>query len=167
MTPLTALSMFSGYGGFDLALRRVFGDEYRTLCYVEIDTYCQRILEARMRDGSLDAAPIWDDIRTFDAGQWAGRIDVVHGGFPCQDISVAGKGLGIDAGERSGLWREMVRAIGVIRPQYALLENVSAILVRGIDRVLGDLSVGVCPWPFHSRKLRYSRRALADELRVH
>lgn len=137
--PLREISLFSGYGGFSLGLR-LAGIPIRTIAYVEIDGYSQRIIQARIRDGQLDDAPIWDDIRTFDPSPWRGHCEIITGGFPCQDISVAGKGAGIDAGERSGLWREMVRVIGVIRPSYALLENVSAILVRGLDRVLGDLS---------------------------
>ena len=143
MTPLTELSLFSGYGGFSMGLR-LAGVPIRTIGYCEIEPYCQEIIKARIRDGQLDDAPIYADIRAFIGEGWAeqysGLVDIITGGFPCQDISVAGKGLGIDAGERSGLWREMVGAIGVIRPRYALLENVSAILVRGLDRVLGDLA---------------------------
>lgn len=93
----------------------------------------------RQNDGLLPTFPIWDDVRTFDGKPWRGIVDVVSGGFPCQDISSAGKGAGID-GERSGLWREMARIIGEVRPQFAFVENSPMLTVRGLGRVLGDLA---------------------------
>jgi len=83
--------------------------------------------------------PIWDDIRTLDGKPWRGLVDIVAGGFPCQDISCAGKGAGIE-GERSGLWGEMARVIREIRPRYAFVENSPMLTVRGLGRVLGDLA---------------------------
>ena len=109
------------------------------VCAVEIDPYCRKILLQRQRDGILPKFPIWDDVRTFDGRPWRGKIDCICGGFPCQDISVAGKGAGLD-GERSGLWREFARIIGEIRPKYALLENSPMLVIRGLGRVLGDLA---------------------------
>ncbi len=134
----SVISLFSGYGGIELGLSLAL--PIKTLCYVENEPYCQRILLSRMRDGSIPIAPIWDDVKTFDGKRWAGQVDFITGGFPCQDISVAGKGAGIKDGARSGLWFEMLRIIGEIRPRYALMENVSALLGRGMDTVLGTLS---------------------------
>ena len=97
------------------------------------------MLLARQRDGCLEPFPIWDDVRTFDGKPWRGRVDVVSGGFPCQDISSAGNGNGLD-GERSGLWKEMRRIIGEVRPRYVFVENSPMLVIRGLDRVLGDLA---------------------------
>src|ERR1043166_7098544 len=103
--PLRELALFAGAGG-GLLGSRLCG--WRTVCAVEIDDYCRRVLLQRQRDGMLDKFPIWDDVRTFDGRPWRGCVDIVTGGFPCQDISSAGKGAGID-GEKSGLWREFSR----------------------------------------------------------
>jgi DNA (cytosine-5)-methyltransferase 1 len=94
---------------------------------------------ARQNDGVLAPFPIWNDVQTFDGTQWRGRIDVVSGGFPCQDISAAGKGAGID-GARSGMWFHMARIIREVRPQYAFVENSPMLTSRGLGRVLGDLA---------------------------
>jgi DNA (cytosine-5)-methyltransferase 1 len=87
----------------------------------------------------LPRFPIWDDVRTFDGKPWCGQVDIVAGGFPCQDISCAGKGEGI-TGSRSGLWSEMARIIGEVRPRYAFVENSPMLVGRGLVRVLGDLA---------------------------
>jgi len=139
---LTHLSLFSGYGGADLGLKlwgELAGVDVRTVAYVEIESYAQSILQSRISDGALDDAPIWDDVTTFDGKPWAGRVDLLSGGFPCQDISCAGKGAGLE-GKRSGLFYEIVRLLGEVRPRFVLLENVSAIYVRGLDTVLGKLA---------------------------
>jgi len=94
---------------------------------------------ARQDDGSLEPFPVWDDICTFDGKPWRGLVDVVTGGFPCQDISAAGRGAGID-GARSGLWGEMARIIGEVGPRYVLVENSPNLTSRGLGRVLGDLA---------------------------
>lgn len=133
---MNELALFSGIGG-GLLGSRLLG--WRTVCAVEIEPFCIDRIMQRQNEGHLDRFPIWDDIRTFDGKPWRGIVDVVSGGFPCQDISVAGKGAGIE-GERSGLWSEMARVIGEVRPKYAFVENTPALLVRGIDRVLGDLA---------------------------
>ena len=132
------MDLFSGIGGFSLGLKRAGG--FRTVAYCEIDPYCQQVLQARMRDGSLDTAPICSDITKLDGEPWAGHVDLICGGFPCQDISEAGLKAGIE-GERSGLWREMARLVRQIRPSFVFVENVSALLARGVGRVLGDLAV--------------------------
>ncbi len=130
------LALFAGAGGGILG-GLLLG--WRTVCAVELDAYCRKVLLARQRDGILSPFPIWDDVRTFDGKPWRGHVDIVTGGFPCQDISVAGTGAGID-GERSGLWREMARIIGEVRPRFALVENSPMLTVRGLGRVLGDLA---------------------------
>jgi DNA (cytosine-5)-methyltransferase 1 len=93
----------------------------------------------RQDDGTLQPFPVWDDVSTFDGKPWAGLVDVISGGFPCQDISIAGKGAGI-TGERSGLWREFARIICEVRPRYVLVENSPALVARGLGTVLGDLA---------------------------
>lgn len=112
---------------------------WRTVCAVEFAAYPRSVLLARQRDGMLPRFPVWDDVRTFDGKPWRGRVDIVTRGFPCQDISVAGKGDGLD-GERSGLWTEMARIIGEVQPRFAFVENSPMLTSRGLDRVLGDLS---------------------------
>jgi DNA (cytosine-5)-methyltransferase 1 len=94
---------------------------------------------ARQNDKVLPPFPVWDDVQTFDGRPWRGIVDVVSGGFPCQDISAAGKGAGID-GARSGMWFHMARIIGEIRPRYVYVENSPLLTKRGIHRVLGDLA---------------------------
>jgi DNA (cytosine-5)-methyltransferase 1 len=130
------LALFAGAGGGILG-GRLLG--WRVRCAVELDAYARRVLLARQADGSLPRFPIWDDIRTFDGKPWRGHIDVVSGGFPCQDISVAGRGAGL-AGERSGLWWEMHRIIREVGPQFVFVENVAAVANRGLDAVLGSLA---------------------------
>ena len=105
--PLRELHLFAGAGGGILG-GILCG--HVPVCAVELEEYPRRVLLQRQRDGILPWFPVWDDIRTFDGNPWRGRVDVVAGGFPCQDISSAGKGAGID-GERSGLWAEMARVI--------------------------------------------------------
>jgi DNA (cytosine-5)-methyltransferase 1 len=130
------LALFAGAGGGILG---GLACGFRTVCAVEIDEYARRILLARQRDGCLPRFPIWDDVRTFDGIPWRGHIDVITGGFPCQDISSAGKRAGI-AGARSGLWADFARIIGEVRPRYALIENSQHLRTRGLDVVLRDLA---------------------------
>lgn len=133
---MNELALFAGGGGGILG-GLLLG--WRTRCAVEIDTYARRVLLARQRDGILHPFPIWDDITTFDGRPWRGHIDIVTGGFPCQDISAAGKGAGIE-GARSGLWREMARVICEVGPRFVLVENSPMLVSRGLGRVLGDLA---------------------------
>lgn len=130
------LHLFAGAGGGILG-GRLLG--HRIVCAVEIDHYCQQVLLQRQRDGVLPWFPIWDDIRTFNGRPWRGLVDVVCGGFPCQDISVAGKGKGIK-GERSGLWSEMARVICEVQPPFIFVENSPMLRTRGLYKVLGDLA---------------------------
>lgn len=124
--------MFAGAGGGILA-GSILG--WRTVCAVERDSYAAAVLAARQNDKTLEAFPVWDDVSTFDGRPWRGIVDVISGGFPCQDISVAGKGGGIK-GERSGLWGEFARIIGEVRPRYVLVENSPMLVSRGLGRVL-------------------------------
>lgn len=133
---MNELHLFAGAGGGILG-SELFG--IRTICAVELEPYPASVLLARQNDGLLPPFPVWDDVCTFDGRPWRGLVDVVSGGFPCQDISAAGKGAGID-GARSGLWREMHRIINEVRPEFAFLENSPLLVGRGLARVLGDLS---------------------------
>jgi DNA (cytosine-5)-methyltransferase 1 len=130
------LALFAGHGGGILG-GHLLG--WRTVCAVESDGYARRVLMSRQDDGCLPPFPIWDDVRTFDGRPWAGRVDVISGGFPCQDISVAGKGEGI-TGARSGLWGEFARIIREVGPAYVFVENSPALTARGLGTVLGDLA---------------------------
>ena len=129
------LDLFSGIGGITLALRQWV----RPIAYCEIDRYCQAVLLSRMHDGELPTAPIWDDVRTLRGDMLPVKPDIIYGGFPCQDISVAGRGAGL-AGERSGLFFEIARLIGEIRPRFIFLENVPAINLRGQEQVISALT---------------------------
>jgi DNA (cytosine-5)-methyltransferase 1 len=133
---LNELALFAGAGGGILG-GKLLG--WRTICAVEWEPYPACVLAARQNDGILPPFPIWDDVRTFDGKPWRGRVDVVSGGFPCQDISCAGKGAGID-GERSGMWVEMARIIREVAPRYVFVENSPMLTSRGLGRVLGDLA---------------------------
>jgi len=127
---LTFGSLFTGIGGLDLGLERA---GMTCQWQVEVDDYCRRVLAKHWPD-----VPKYGDIREV-RGDELERVDLMCGGFPCQDISNAGKRAGID-GERSGLWSEYLRLVGVLRPRYVLVENVAALLDRGIERVLGNLA---------------------------
>jgi DNA (cytosine-5)-methyltransferase 1 len=130
------LALFAGAGGGILG-GKLLG--WRTVCAVEWEPYPASVLVARQNDKVLPPFPIWDDVQTFDGKPWRGIVDVVSGGFPCQDISAAGKGAGID-GERSGMWREMARIIHEVQPRFAFVENSPMLTSRGLGRVLGDLA---------------------------
>jgi DNA (cytosine-5)-methyltransferase 1 len=125
---LRVLSLFAGIGGFDLGLERTGG--FKTVAVAELDPYASKVLGRHFPD-----AVNVGDVTTAEFPD----ADIICAGFPCQDISVAGKGAGL-AGSRSGLWREVVRAIRMVRPRYTLLENVAALLDRGLGTVLGDLA---------------------------
>ena len=133
---MNELALFAGAGGGILG-GKLLG--WRTVCAVEWQPFAIGILCQRQNDGILFPFPVWDDIRTFDGRPWRGVVDVVSGGFPCQDISSAGKGAGI-TGERSGLWLEMARVIGEVRPSYVLVENSPMLTLRGLGTVLWDLA---------------------------
>jgi len=134
---LNGLDLFSGIGGISLALKCYV----RTVAYCEIDRYCQAVLLSRMSERKIDQAPIWDDITTLSKEELRDfpRIDIITGGFPCQDISVAGSGKGLE-GKRSGLFFEIVRLVKEIEPSFVFLENVPAIRTRGLLRVADEFT---------------------------
>lgn len=133
---MNELALFAGAGGGILG-GHLLG--WRTICAVERDAYAAQILAQRQNDEALPTFPIWSDVCSFDGRPWRGLVDVVSGGFPCQDISAAGNGDGID-GARSGLWREMARIVGEVRPRFVYVENSPLLVGRGLAVVLGDLA---------------------------
>ena len=137
---LRLLDTFSGIGGFSYAAERIVGG-FETVQFVEWDPFCQRILNQHW-----PAVPIHGNIQTFQPLPFC--ADVICGGFPCQDISVAGQQAGIKQGTRSGLFYELIRIIRFVQPKYVVLENVAAILSNGLDVVLGELAEAGydCEW---------------------
>lgn len=133
---MNELALFAGSGGGILG-GHLLG--WRTVAAVEIEDYPRRVLLQRQADGFLPRFPIWDDICTFNGKPWQGRVDVISGGFPCQDISAAGKGDGLD-GERSGLWTQMARVVSEVRPPFVFVENSPMLTTRGGVRVIADLT---------------------------
>jgi len=133
---MNELALFAGAGGGILG-GGLLG--WRTVCAVEWEEYPASVLVARQNDGILPPFPIWDDVQTFDGKPWRGIVDVVSGGFPCQDISAQGKGAGIE-GAKSSMWKHMARIIGEVRPRYAFVENSPILTSRGLGVVLSDLS---------------------------
>ena len=155
MTPLTVGSLFAGIGGIELGLEWTGG--FKTVWQVENDEYATKVLERHWPDvrrwgdvwtfppdttserleGGTGSGVQGDSIRPAKRSQW--YVDLITAGFPCQDISYAGKGAGL-GGERSGLFWETARVVRILRPRYVLLENVAALLTRGLDAVLGTLA---------------------------
>jgi DNA (cytosine-5)-methyltransferase 1 len=133
---MNELALFAGSGGGILG-GHLLG--WRTVAAVEIEDYPRRVLLQRQADGLLPRFPVWDDICTFDGHPWRGKVDVISGGFPCQDISAAGKGDGLD-GERSGLWTHMARVVSEVRPPFVFVENSPMLTTRGGTRVIADLT---------------------------
>ena len=139
------MDLFAGIGGASYAGKLI--GNWRTVCIVEWDKYCQQVIRQRQRDGIFDDCPIWGDIQTFDGKPWAGSVDIVTGGFPCQPFSVAGQRQG-ESDERN-MWPETLRVIDEVRPRFAFLENVPGLITSGyFGRILGDLTeIGYdCRW---------------------
>ena len=132
---LYVLDTFTGIGGGILGALLC---GHRIMCAVELDPYCRSVLVRRQNDGHLPHFPIWDDVRTFDGRRWRGIVDVVSGGFPCQNISPAGDRTGI-TGEKSSLWFTMLRIVREIRPRYVFVENSAQLVRNGLDVVLEGL----------------------------
>lgn len=135
MPTMRLLDLFSGVGGFSLGLEK--SQAFTTVAFCEADIKCHRVLSNHWPE-----VPIYDDVRSLSAARLAAdgiEIDAICGGFPCQDVSGAGQRIGIE-GARSGLWSEYSRLIRELRPKYAIIENVSDLLIRGLDVVLSDLA---------------------------
>ena len=128
---LKVLDLFSGVGGFSLGLERTGG--FETVAFCEIEPFPRKVLAKHW-----PKVPIYGDVRTLTAGD-VGTVDVITAGFPCQDISLSGRGEGI-TGARSGLWSEVARLVGELRPSFVILENSPALLVRGFGVVLSDMA---------------------------
>jgi DNA (cytosine-5)-methyltransferase 1 len=135
MEKIPVLDLFSGIGGFSRGLEAT--GRFYAAAHCEIEKFPRRVLAKHWPE-----VPCYDDVRTLSAARLAAdgiSVAAICGGFPCQDISLAGAGAGLD-GERSGLWSEIFRLVGEIEPRFAIVENVSALLGRGLDRVLRDLA---------------------------
>lgn len=132
---MNSLSLFSGYSGLDMAI----SEWVKPILYCEKDLYAKGILLSRMDDVSIPFAPIWNDVTTLDGNKFRGLVDLIVGGFPCQDLSVAGRGEGL-AGKRSGLFYEVVRLVKEIQPSFVFLENVPAIRTRGLEQVIKEFA---------------------------
>ena len=166
------MHLFAGVGG-GLLCDLILG--HQPVVAVEWEPYACRVLRERAAEGWFPGLYVREgDVRLFDPSDYAGKVDCIHAGFPCQDISVAGKQAGVSEGTRSGLYREVLRIAGIVRPRYLFLENVAAILSNGLGTVLGDLAaMGYdCRWlcirasdvgaPHHRDRwfaLAYSRNA--------
>jgi DNA (cytosine-5)-methyltransferase 1 len=132
------MHLFAGVGGGLLA-DRILGHE--PVIAVEWDGYACQVLRKRAAEGWFPNLRVWEgDVRLFDPSEYAGKVDCIHAGFPCQDISVAGKQAGVGVETRSGLYREVLRIAGVVRPRYLFLENVAAIVTNGLETVASDLA---------------------------
>lgn len=132
------MHLFAGIGGGLLA-DLILG--HTPVVAVEWDSYACRILRERSADGWFPGLHVWEgDVRLFDPSEYTGIVDCIHAGFPCQDISVAGKQAGVSEGTRSGLYREVLRIAGDVRPKHIFLENVAAIASKGLDQVVKDLA---------------------------
>ena len=131
---INGLSLFTGIGGLDVAL-----SEYiNPIAYCEIEPYCQSVILSRMQEEHLPQAPIWDDIRTLPTDQLP-KVDIIYGGFPCQDISIAGNRKGLE-GQRSGLFFEILRVAKEVKPAFIFLENVAGIISKGGLRVVREFT---------------------------
>ena len=132
---LQVFDIFSGSGGYSLGFEQA---GMNTVAFCEYEGYAKKVLDKHWPD-----IPVYDDVRTVTGAMLKDdgvEFDVICGGFPCQDISIAGKNKGLLEGERSGLWREFRRLIDETKPKYAVIENVSALLSRGLDIILQDLA---------------------------
>lgn len=131
---LNGLDLFSGIGGISVALK----DWVHTVAYCERDRYAQAVLLSRMLSGDIDRAPIWDDITTL-RGEMLPPIDIIYGGFPCQDASAAGAQKGM-AGVRTSLFWQVARLIHEAQPTFIFLENVPGICTNGLDEIAQVIS---------------------------
>lgn len=135
---MRTMHLFAGHGGGLLA-DLILG--HTPVVAVEWDRYACQVLRERAADGWFPGLSVWEgDVRLFDPSEYTGSVDIIHAGFPCQDISVAGKQAGVGPETRSGLYREVLRIASVVRPKQLFLENVSGIVSNGLETVLADLA---------------------------
>ena len=134
---MRTLSICSGVGGLDLGIRIAVPDA-RAVCYIEREAYAAAVLAARMEDGTMDQAPIVLDLREFDGSPWRGEVDCIAAGFPCQPVSLAGKGLAQE--DERWLWDDVARVIREVEPRFVFVENVPGLVRRGLRGVVGDLA---------------------------
>jgi DNA (cytosine-5)-methyltransferase 1 len=133
------MHLFAGAGGGLLA-DLILG--HTPVVAVEWEPYPCQVLRERAAEGWFPELRVWEgDVRLFDPSEYTGQVDCIHAGFPCQDISVAGKQAGVGEGTRSGLYREVLRIAGAVRPRYIFLENVAAIKSNGLEQVVKDLAI--------------------------
>jgi len=143
---MKTMHLFAGAGGGLLA-DLILG--HQPIVAVEWDKYACKVLRERSNDGWFPGLHVWEgDVRLFDPSEYTGKVDCIHAGFPCTDISTAGKQEGVGVDTRSGLYREALRVTSIVRPKFLFLENVAAILHNGLGTVLGDLAaLGYdCKW---------------------
>jgi DNA (cytosine-5)-methyltransferase 1 len=133
---INILSLCSGIGGLELGIK-LAEPRARTVCYVEWEAYAAATLVARMADKTMDSAPIWDNVKTFDSRPWCGVVDCIMGGYPCQPFSVAGKRKGTD--DPRHLWPHVARIVGEVSPAICFFENVPNHLNIGFQSVCEDL----------------------------
>ena len=137
METMYGMALCAGYGGLDLGLDLALGGRLRTVCYVEREARSAETLVARMEESTLERAPIWDDLRTFDGRPWRGRVDILTAGYPCQPFSSAGKRLGAD--DPRHLWPEVRRILRETGAPVAFFENVRGHVSKGLADVLANL----------------------------
>ena len=136
---MRTMHLFAGAGGGLLA-DIILG--HTPVVAVEWEPYPCQVLRERAAEGWFPELVVWEgDVRNFDPSEYTDRVDCIHAGFPCQDISVAGKQAGVGEGTRSGLYREVLRIAGAVRPRYIFLENVAAIKSNGLEQVVKDLAI--------------------------
>lgn len=133
----SGLSLCAGIGGLEFGIKLALGNSYRTVCYVEREAYAVACLVARMEEGLLDTAPVWDDVESFDGRPWRGVVDIVTAGYPCQPFSCAGKQRGAE--DERHLWPQIIRIVENVRPALCFFENVSNHLNIGSQAVCEDL----------------------------
>lgn len=136
--PVHGLALCAGVGTIELGLRLALGSTYRTVGYVERETFAASVLVARMAETAMDRAPVWDDLATFDGRPWRGKVDIVTAGFPCQPFSQAGKRAGTN--DDRWLWPHVHRIISEVQPSYVFLENVAPIVKHGLAEILHGLA---------------------------
>ena len=136
---MRTMHLFAGAGGGLLA-DRILG--HTPVVAVEWEPYPCQVLRERAAEGWFPGLRVWEgDVKLFNPSEYAGVVDCIHAGFPCQDISSAGKQAGVGKDTRSGLYREVLRIAGTVRPRYIFLENVAAIKSNGLEQVVKDLAI--------------------------